>query len=139
MVYLHLHLNVTKLDGNDQFLRVQTLVCFHSLKKSKKCVQSKNPVRADLFDRFFCGFLETAGRFGGRAAVGRANFCDRRPDGLQFNSNFVQQLQPSETIWSLAQRAPAFLRLVPRRAVLACATAHTLHTFFRFFPSPFIL
>ncbi|MFH1839274.1 MAG: hypothetical protein ABH820_03240, partial [Patescibacteria group bacterium] len=54
----------------------------------------KNPVRADLFDRFFCGFLETAsrrsgygrqaGRFGGRAAVGRANFCDRRPVGLQF-------------------------------------------------------
>jgi len=73
----------------------QLHVCRSSLQKSKKCVCRKNPSsEADLFVRFFCGFLETAdalAQFGGgcpprksAAAAGAA----------QFRSNFVQQSQP---------------------------------------------
>jgi len=47
----------------------QLHVCRSSLQKSKKCVCRKNPSsEADLFVRFFCGFLETAdalAQFGG--------------------------------------------------------------------------
>ena len=51
------------------FKKWQTHVCFPSLKKSKKCVCGKNPSsEADLFVRFFCGFLETASR---RCGYGR--------------------------------------------------------------------
>ncbi|MBU1124357.1 hypothetical protein KJ652_07315, partial [Patescibacteria group bacterium] len=94
------------------------------------------------------GYGRQAGRFGGRAAVGRANFCDRRPVGLQFRlptvalakvgSYFVQQRQPIGTFWSLAQNTPAFFRFPSHRFVLSYAAAYTAHTFFRFFPCTFI-
>ncbi|MBU0766233.1 hypothetical protein KKF55_00390 [Patescibacteria group bacterium] len=104
------------------------------LQKSKKCVCGKNPVRADLFVRFFCGFLETANRLEMRRRSGGRIFATAAIRLAQFRSYFVQQLQPIGTIWSLAQRAPAFSRFVPRRAVLPRADARTAHTFFRFFP-----
>jgi len=118
----------------------QTSACLPLSKKSKKCVCGKNfSSEADLFVRFFCGFLETANRLELRRRSGARIFATAAVRSAQFRSDFVQQLQPIGTILSLAQRAPAFCRFVPRRAVLPCAAAHTAHTFFRFFPSPFVL
>jgi len=105
------------------------------LEKSKKCVCGKNPVRADLFDWFFCGFLETAGGCCGCARPGESAAAAR---AAKLHSNFVQQLQPIGTVLSLAQRAPAFLRFPPHRPSLPRADARAAHTFFRFFPSSYV-
>src|SRR3989339_1094275 len=114
------------------------------LSKSKKCVCVKTPVRADLFVRFFCGFLETASRSVVRRRPGARSFAAAAGRSAQFRqpaealakvgSNFVQQLQPIGTLLSLAQRAPAFLRFPPHRPSLPRADARAAHTFFRFFP-----
>jgi len=116
----------------------QSFVCLPSLKKSKKCVCGKNPVRTDLFVRFFCGFLETAGRLVVWRRPGARSFAVAATIRLQFRSDFVQQRQPIGIFWSLAQDAPAFSRFPPHRFALPRADARIAHTFFRFFPTPFV-
>jgi len=115
----------------DQSKKRQTTVCRSSPEKSKKCVCGKNPSsEADLFVRFFCGFLETAdasAQFGGGCPPRKSAAA---AGATQFRSNFVQQRQPTGTPWSLAQRAPAFLRFPPHRPSLPRATARAAHAFF---------
>jgi len=89
---------------------------------------------ADLFVRFFCGFLETASRSVVRRRPGARSFAAAAGRSAQFRSDFVQQLQPIGTLLSLAQRAPAFLRFPLHRPSLPRADARAAHTFFRFFP-----
>jgi len=85
------------------------------LSKSKKCVCGKNPVRADLFVRFFCGFLETASRSVVRRRPGARSFAAAAGRSAQFRlpavalakvgSNFVQQLQPTCALRRFGWRA----------------------------------
>src|SRR3990172_9086216 len=102
------------------------------LNRSSKCILLQLPPKKRSRKRAAGNRLETASRLEMRRRSGGRIFATAAVRSAQFRSDFVQQLQPIGTIWSLAQCAPAFLRFIPRRAVLPRADARAAHTFFQF-------